>query len=53
MKFKNFLLCVNGATAIEYALIVAGIGLAIMAVVFAFGEDVAALFDDLVDVLQG
>jgi pilus assembly protein Flp/PilA len=37
----------DGATAIEYGLIAAGISVAIVAVVFAFGDDLAALFTDL------
>ncbi|MCI5060983.1 MAG: Flp family type IVb pilin [Alphaproteobacteria bacterium] len=43
----------RGATAIEYVLIAAGISLAIMAVVYAFGEDLAALYEDLEGVLDG
>ena len=34
----------DGATAIEYGLIAAGISLAIVAVVFAFGDDLTAVF---------
>lgn len=34
----------NGATAIEYGLIAAGISLAIAAVVFTFGDQLVALF---------
>ena len=37
----------KGATAIEYGLIAAGISLAIVAVVFAFGGDLKTLFTDL------
>lgn len=45
IKFSNFLKCQNGATAIEYALIATGISMAIVVAVFAFGEDLGALFD--------
>lgn len=37
----------DGATAIEYGLIAAGISLAIVAAVFAFGEDLNALWEDM------
>ena len=43
----------DGATAIEYGLIAAGISLAILAAVFAFGDDLSALFGDLSDSLDG
>ena len=36
-----------GATAIEYALIAAGIALAIIAAVGLIGDELAALFNDL------
>jgi pilus assembly protein Flp/PilA len=34
----------RGATAIEYGLIVAGISLAVIAIVFAFGEDIEVYY---------
>lgn len=37
----------DGATAIEYGLIAAGIALAIAASVFAFGGDLATMFDSM------
>lgn len=43
----------DGATAIEYGLIAAGISLVIVASVFAFGDDLGALFDDLTGALDG
>jgi pilus assembly protein Flp/PilA len=43
---NNYISSQNGATAIEYALIVGGIAVAISVVVFAFGADVTALFED-------
>lgn len=45
----NFLNNTNGATAIEYGLIAAGIGLSILAAVFAFGGDLASLYAGLSD----
>jgi pilus assembly protein Flp/PilA len=41
----------DGATAIEYALIAAGISLAVVASVFAFGDDLELLFGELTDAL--
>ncbi len=37
----------NGATAIEYALMAAGISLAIIAAVFAFGDQLNTLWESL------
>lgn len=37
----------KGATAIEYGLIAAGIAVAISAAVFAFGDELTALFEGL------
>lgn len=37
----------DGATAIEYGLIAAGISLAIVAVVFTFGDQLEALFTSM------
>lgn len=42
----------NGATAIEYGLIAAGIAVAISAAVFAFGGDLTTLFEGLGDSLN-
>lgn len=42
----------DGATAIEYGLIAAGISLAIVAVVFTFGEDLEQLFTDMESTLE-
>ena len=43
----------EGATAIEYGLIAAGISLVIATAVFAFGDDLVALFEDMGDSLEG
>jgi pilus assembly protein Flp/PilA len=40
---------ISGATAIEYGLIAAGIAVAIIAVVFALGDDIAGLFGGIGD----
>ena len=37
----------KGATAIEYGLIAAGIAVAISAVVFTFGGELAGMFSDM------
>lgn len=41
----------EGATAIEYGLIAAGIALAIAAAVVAFGDQLTALFEQMSDTL--
>ena len=43
----------DGATAIEYALIAAGISLAVVASVFAFGDELEVLFEGLTGNLSG
>lgn len=42
----------DGATAIEYGLIAAGIALAISLAVWSFGEDLKALFESMGGKLQ-
>lgn len=37
----------NGATAIEYALMAAGISLVIIGAVFAFGDDLNGMWEDM------
>lgn len=44
---QSYISCVRGTTAIEYVLIAAGIALAILGVVFAFGENVFTLYEGL------
>ena len=54
LALKNaYLNSEDGATAIEYALIAAGISLAVVASVFAFGEDLETLFLGLTEALDG
>lgn len=43
-KVQGFIASEDGATAIEYGLIAGGISLAIVAAVFAFGDDLETLF---------
>jgi len=43
----------DGATAIEYGLIAAGIAVAISAVVFTFGADLATMFSDMATTISG
>lgn len=43
----------EGATAIEYGLIAAGIALAISTAVFLFGDNLTALFEDMSTSLAG
>ncbi len=47
IKVDDFISCQKGATAIEYALIATGVSLAIAVSVFAFGDEVAVLYDGL------
>ena len=51
--FKKFIRNEEGATAIEYGLIAAGIAVAISAVVFTFGSDLAQLFTDMAAKISG
>lgn len=43
----------EGATAVEYGIMVAGIAVAIIAVVFLLGDQLKALFQTVVDALPG
>jgi pilus assembly protein Flp/PilA len=43
----------DGATAIEYGLIAAGIAVAISVVVFTFGDQLVLLFEGMTTVLAG
>jgi pilus assembly protein Flp/PilA len=45
--FKRFVRHEEGATAIEYGLIAAGIAVAIAVVVFTVGDKLEALFTDI------
>jgi len=45
--FKSFLNKEDGATAIEYGLIAAGIAVAVMATVFLLGGDLDAMFGEV------
>jgi pilus assembly protein Flp/PilA len=42
----------EGATAIEYGLIAAGVSIAIAVVVFTLGDDISATFGDVSTALQ-
>lgn len=44
---SGFLKQTRAATAIEYTLIAAGISIAIVAIVFTMGEQLAAMTDDI------
>lgn len=44
---------IKGATAIEYGLIAGGISLAIVAAVFAFGEDLRLMFETIGTAMDG
>lgn len=51
-KKEAFIHSEKGATAIEYGLIAAGIAVAISAVVFTFGEELAGMFGDMSDKIK-
>ncbi len=46
-KIQAYVMDQDGATAIEYGLIAGGISLAIVAAVFAFGDDLNTLFTNI------
>jgi pilus assembly protein Flp/PilA len=52
-KKEAFFRSEDGATAIEYGLIAAGIAVAISVVVFTFGENLSTLFSDMADKVGG
>ena len=46
-KIQAYRMSEDGATAIEYGLIAGGISLAIVAAVFAFGDDLEGMFGEI------
>jgi pilus assembly protein Flp/PilA len=46
-KIQSYMQCEEGATAIEYGLIAAGISLVIVAAVFAFGDQLDVVFNEM------
>ena len=52
LQVKNFLRDENGATAIEYGLIAAGISVAIIAVVQGLGSKLTSTFTSVQNALQ-
>ncbi|MCB9990818.1 MAG: Flp family type IVb pilin [Rhodospirillales bacterium] len=51
-KIKAYAADKDGATAIEYGLIAGGISLAIVAAVFAFGDDLQLVFNTIRDAMN-
>jgi pilus assembly protein Flp/PilA len=51
-KLHRFLKNESGVTAIEYGLIAAGIGVAIVTLVFTVGDDLEAIFTTVSSKLQ-
>jgi len=51
--FMRYLRSTKGATAIEYGLIAAGIAVAISAVVFTMGGNIANMFGDVSTQIEG
>lgn len=52
-KIQGYVKSEEGATAIEYGLIAGGISLAILAAVFAFGEDLGGMFNSIATAMNG
>ena len=50
---RNWHECDEGATAVEYGLMVAAIAVAILATVFLLGDEVAALFGEVQAAIAG
>lgn len=50
---KKFIKNESGATAIEYGLIAAAVAVALAAVVFTFGDDIANVFTSLSGTISG
>ena len=46
-KVQAYVMSEDGATAIEYGLIAAGISLAIVAIVFTFGDNLQSVFSTM------
>lgn len=49
---QGYALSKEGATAIEYGLIAGGISLAIVAAVFAFGDDLESVFNQIANKME-
>jgi pilus assembly protein Flp/PilA len=52
-KYQAWKIQTDGATAIEYGLIAAGIAIGISAVVFTFGDTLTAMFQSASDDIAG
>ncbi len=52
-KFQAYALSEEGATAIEYGLIAAGIAVAISAAVFSFGSKLSTMFTNIGSSIAG
>ncbi len=52
-KLQAWKECKDGATAIEYGLIAAGIAVAISVVVFTLGDELETLFTNMSDKIAG
>jgi len=52
-KYQTWKSTTDGATAIEYGLIAAGIAVAISAVVFTFGEQLSTMFSEMSTKIEG
>jgi len=50
---RNRVECDEGATAVEYGIMVAAIAVAILLIVFALGDQIAALFEQVRGALAG
>lgn len=50
---QNYILQEDGATAIEYGMIVAAIGAGVAVIVFLLGDELLATFESLLTVFAG
>ncbi len=50
--FLEYLKGTSGVTAIEYGLFLAGISLAIVSIVFVFGDDLRGVMQELADAIE-
>ncbi len=51
-KISNWVQSINGATAIEYSLLIAGIAMVLTVAAFLLGDEIGPLFDDLIAGMQ-
>jgi pilus assembly protein Flp/PilA len=53
VRARNWMECDEGASAVEYGLLVAGIAVAIIVIVFTLGDEIATMFGSISDAIAG